>query len=371
MAPFKTAMIDKDGSMKPCCGYIMPPTQKFSTVDDIRQWWTNELENLRSDVTSDKLNVGCSGCYQNEYNQHLLSLRQYTNLSYNQLPETITKLENIDSLEIRMSNYCNLRCIMCGPYASSSIAQEYRDYADDYKIFGYMPNETTVRWWENIHDNSDFMMVLKNVTKIHFSGGEPLLVPETVDMLDKLDPAKLTLLHITTNLTKLNQRILDSLKKFDKVDITVSLEGIGDHNDYIRYGSDWTIIDSNLKTLMEMPNVTVTIHHVLQHTSIYTLPKLIEYCDNLGLNLSFLEVYFESLPSPGVLTICSAPLPDVVNFKNWLSSYDGKNKQLLETWANTYNKNDYLLEKFQTYVNILDRIRKLNFYETFHPSWSN
>lgn len=364
-------MVDKDGSMKPCCGYITPSTQKFSSVNNIRHWWTIELENLRSDVTSNKSNPGCASCYQNEKNQHLLSLRQYTNLTYKEFPSTTPTLEKIDSLEIRMSNYCNLRCIMCGPYASSSIAQEYRDYADDYKIFGHMPTENTVRWWENISDNHDFMSVLKNSTKIHFSGGEPLLVPETIDMLNALDPTKLTLLHITTNLTRLNQRILDTLKKFSKVDITVSLEGIREHNDYIRYGSEWTTIEQNLKLLMSMPNVAITIHHVLQHTSVYTLPKFLAYCDNLGLNLSFIEVYFGSLPSPGVLTINSAADADVVNFKNWLSSYNGKNKNLLETWANTYAENDYLLEKFQAYVNVLDRIRNTNFQGTFNPTWAN
>lgn len=369
-------MVDKDGTMLPCCAYTRQPNENFSSVDNIVHWWTDELKDIRKNLSTSIPHAGCTNCYEQEANPHILSLRQYTNINYTkQLPSFDEyyqgDLNQIDSLEIRLSNYCNLRCLMCGPYASSSIAQELAEHRNEFSQFGFGLNSTTVRWWDGIESNTDFLKVLGNVSSVHFSGGEPLIVPEIITMLSALDTDKLKLLHITTNLTKLNPKLLEVLKKFRQIDITVSLEGCREHNDYIRYGSSWAEIDQNLQILLSMPNVKITVNHVLQHTSVFALPNLIDYCESHNLNMSFIEVIFDSLPSPGVLTLSSASQHDVDKFCLWLDSYTGPHKELLTSWTSRYTANDWLLEKFQRYIQVIDRVRKVNFRQTFNPSWTN
>jgi sulfatase maturation enzyme AslB (radical SAM superfamily) len=358
MAPFKTAVIDRDGALLPCCDYM--PTEsrdKLTKVNNLKQWWTIELEDLRNDLREGRTNSGCHHCLSKEINHNYLSQRKVINKQYKELSDQVT---DIDSIEIRVSNYCNLKCLMCGSYASSSIAQEYREHEAEYNSIGMtMPYEETVRWW----DNFKLDPILTNVKSVYFSGGEPLLVPEVLDILSALDSN--TNVSINTNLTRVSNKFLDVIEKFKQITIYVSLEGIGHYNDYIRFGSDWAVIDINIKQLLALKNVRLVVNHVLQHTSLFTLPKLINYTDSLGLELILNEVYYGSYPSPGVLTVNSAHPEDVAVFKQWVDSYSGAHKAQLTTWVNTYNFDVTLNAKFTKYIDMLDRIRGCNFTKTF------
>jgi len=377
MAPFRTAMVDKNSMLSPCCGYMSQNTAKtFSVVKHVKQWWNSELETLRNDIThGNRANPGCVYCFQQEQNPNSVSLRKAINLGYSQkeIEQTIADykqgiipdINSIHSLELRFSNYCNLRCIMCGPYASSSIAQEYRDHAEAYQTINLHSNEKTIRWWEDIENLQVLKDLLINVSSLQLSGGEPLLIPETSDILNSLDPNKIQSISITTNLTKLNDRILQSINKFKLVNITVSLEGYGKHNDYLRYGSDWHTIEKNIKILTSLKNVNLKIHHILQHTSLYSLPQLAEFANNNKISMSLNEVYYQSLPEPGVLTINSAEHNIVTNFNLWLENYQGQHKKILENWVKSYRYDPNLNTKFSKYINVLDNIRGNSFSDTF------
>jgi hypothetical protein len=60
----------------------------------------------------------------------------------------------------------------------------------------------------------------------------------------------------------------------------VSLEGVGDHNQQIRYLSDWSQVERNMYDLANLPNVHFNVNHVLQCFSVETLIPLIQWCDN-------------------------------------------------------------------------------------------
>ena len=71
------------------------------------------------------------------------------------------------------------------------------------------------------------------------------------------------------------------LSKFKQIDIMVSVEGIGGHNDYVRYGSKWETIDANIQRLNTLLNIEYfNIGYILQHYSYYTLIPVLQYCVN-------------------------------------------------------------------------------------------
>lgn len=363
MAPFKTAVIDRDGIMLPCCDYMptLDQRKQMLKVNNIDRWWNIELQVLRQDMINDKINPNCHYCRKKETNPAYRSGRhqindQYPNLDYTNI--------QIDSIDIRMSNYCNLKCLMCGSYASSSLADEYKRYESDYNSIGMvMPYEETVRWWDDVKTIDKLKNILVNVKEIKFSGGEPLLVPEIITILDELSPD--ISVYFTTNLTKVSDKFLTIIKRLKHVNIQVSLEGYGSHNDYIRHGSKWGVIEKNILTLLEYPNVHVGISHVFQHTSLFALPKLLEFVNNLNLEIIIQEIHYESYPSPGVLTINSAHPRDISKFKIWLNSYQGQCKELIDNWIDSYNFDQDLHDKFIKYIDMLDKIRGCNFQETF------
>lgn len=362
-APFKTAVVDRDGAMLPCCEYMpVGPRDSLTKIDNIKRWWNIELEDLRNDMRQGKENSGCHHCVAKESNLNYQSHRQSVNSNYSKLDSNVT----LDAIEIRVSNYCNLKCIMCGSYASSSIAEEYRKHEAEYHSIGMVGAwEPTTRWWDDQASLDNLKNILTTVSRVSFAGGEPLLVPEVIDILNSLDSAQLREIKIITNLTRLSDKFLKSIEKFKRVDIQVSLEGVGRHNDYIRFGSDWNILENNIKKLLSLPNITLSINHVLQHTSIFALPLLMAFAKEHSIKLSLSEVYQESYPSPGVLTIDSVDPIHVTHFINWLNGYNGIYKPQLTKWVASYKFNSDLHQKFNDYVTMLDRIRGNSFANTF------
>jgi sulfatase maturation enzyme AslB (radical SAM superfamily) len=375
IAPFKNAVIDRAGNMLPCCEYMIDNTKPQPMINQFKQWWATDLNHMRDNMLNGVIDPGCHHCLAKENNQAMLSARIHQNkIASHAIPDIVANYKNgisvLDSLEIRVSNYCNLSCLMCGSYASSSIAQEYIDHSDKYQAAGFfMENVPTVRWWDDPANMDLLKKMLAGVEQLTFAGGEPLIVPEVVDILNFVNVNKIKTININTNLTKLSSKFIDAFSRFKKIYIEVSLEGIAAHNDYIRYGSKWEIIDSHIKTLKQFTNIEIRINHVLQHTSLYTLPALIEYADNQNIILKLHEIYYNSYPGPGVLTINSADSGKVETFKIWLSTYLGQHKQLLLNWINSYQYDENLNNKFYAYVDMLDSIRKNNFNLTFKKTY--
>lgn len=378
-APFKTAVIDKDGVMMPCCDF-MPGKPKdrdtLTKIDRIDQWWATDLNSLRDNMINNVPSEQCHHCYNKEENPTYNSVRKTTNSNYKFKIDSIIndykngQLSNIDEIEIRVSNYCNLRCIMCGGFASSSLASEYETYKEKFvsELDMLMPPEKTVRWWDDPANLNNLKNVLAHARTVKFAGGEPLIVPEVVDILNSLDPTTAKWIKFNTNLTRLTDKFLTALERFENVELTVSLEGYGAHNEYIRYDSVWSVIENNINRAKEHSNISIYINHVLQHTSLFSLPDLIAFADSKNIKINLHEIYYGTLPSPGVLTIHSAHAKDVEKFKYWLESYNGRYKHTLINWVNTYNYSQEFHDKFYKYINLLDSIRGCNFKETFNPT---
>ena len=367
VAPFRNAVINTDGLMMPCCDFVndlATPTPTH-TIKDIDSWWAEGLDSLRKDMNEGRVNPGCANCISKESNKQYRSVRQNLNSQYTQVDEP-----RLERLEIRVSNYCNLSCIMCGPYASSAIASEYQKHEAAYHKIGMVgAYEPTIRWWDDADSIRNLKGQMSKVTHLSFAGGEPLIVPEVIDLLNSIDDGHIKDIHITTNLTRVTDKFLNAIKRFNNVGIAVSLEGIADHNNYVRHGSKWADIENNISTLKNLNNVTLRINHVLQHTSIFALPQLIEYADRHQLPVSLHEVAYNSYPEAGVLTINSAHPNDVTKFNLWLTNYQGQYKQQLSNWVESYQFDNNLYTKFHAYVIMIDNIRGVSFNKTFSPTY--
>lgn len=367
VAPFRNAVINTDGLMMPCCDYVnnLATPMPTHTIKEIDEWWVQGLDSLRKDMLEGRINTGCTNCVAKETNGHYRSERQRLNGRFGLVDDC-----RLERLEIRVSNYCNLGCIMCGPYASSTLASEYQQHESKYRAIGMIgAYEPTVRWWDDAESISNLKQHLGTITHLSFAGGEPLIVPEVIELLDSVDVDQIKTVQITTNLTRLTDKFLTSIKRFNTISITVSLEGIESHNDYIRYGSNWSGIKNNIGTLKNLNNVDLQINHVLQHTSIFALPQLIEYVDANQMSILLHEVSYNSYPEPGVLGLNSAHPADVAEFKTWLDNYQGIYKRQLVQWIQSYQFDDNLYTKFHAYVTMIDNIRGISFNKTFNPTY--
>jgi sulfatase maturation enzyme AslB (radical SAM superfamily) len=120
---------------------------------------------------------------------------------------------------------------------------------------------------------------LDSVKHIYLAGGEPLIEENNYVLLNKLIERGLkpSLLY-NTNLTNIkfkDKNLTDLWQHFPEVEMTVSLDGYGKVNDYIRFGSDYEQIIQNIFTIKERnPHVRFTINSVASIMSMRSIPDL-------------------------------------------------------------------------------------------------
>jgi hypothetical protein len=84
---------------------------------------------------------------------------------------------------------------------------------------------------------------------------------------------------VNTNLSIINNEIFNLICKFKKVHFVLSGEAVGEHYNYIRYGSDWETFTKNITTLMnEHPTITISFN--LVYTALTTI-SMFDYIDQI------------------------------------------------------------------------------------------
>ena len=282
--------------------------------------------------------------------------------------------DQIEYLDLRQSNLCNLSCRSCEPKFSSQIAREISLHPTIAKY--YNPSSGI-----HLENQIDLGHLLPKIKRINFTGGEPLLNKENIRILEeliKLGNVDCEIL-ITTNGTVINPTILKLLKSFNRVHWTLSIDAVGAHAEYIRYGSDWGVIKDNIETILSLKQ-SVAINTVLSAYSVLSLGNLLGYFKSLKDTYTDqpLEIWFSNCNYPAFLN------PNILQRKlrqqainNLIKSIDilkdiKSNPSVsidnLKTLQNNLNGsilNTALLDKFLNYTKELDQIRNQNFNQTF------
>lgn len=363
--------INQDGTLDPCCQYTRPeglPVVGYGNME----YFTNTVRHrMREDSQNSIRHAGCQKCWTEE-DAGLTSLRQFAERWYPPESDSFffvnesNDTENIPvyHLELRLGNFCNLKCIMCTEGSSSSVLAERVQHRDLYSTIGIYPyNPQITPWWEDQRFLDFCGQRLHRVKRINFTGGEPFIIPEVLKILNRID--KSVTISFNTNLTKVSKQLIDQLKTFNNVEIVVSLEGIGAMNDYVRYPSQWQDIVNNLNTVRDqLPNANISINHTLQHTSVYALPSLTQW-----LKAERLTFYMTTVQGFDYLTFDSVPPEDLDKFQYWVQNTTDIDQQQQEFLLNQINQTIYsprLNRRFNYYIDVLDKIRKNNFAEIFN-----
>lgn len=193
-------------------------------------------------------NKWCVRCYQTEA-MGVSSARNDANA------RQLSRGDEIQWIDIRFSNLCNLACKMCSSLNSSTIARQEG-------------NPGVVRNTFSLDEGH-----AKTVKIAYLAGGEPMLEKRNVDLLRSLLPS--CAVEVNTNCTAINPLITKELERFGDLTFYVSIEAYGELNSQIRKGSSWSTICTNLKLLQaQFPNARFFIATVLQHDNVNRLDEL-------------------------------------------------------------------------------------------------
>lgn len=373
-APFVGLVASHDATLLPCCEYNKKEKDNKIEIKNVELYRKTELKHIRDSMLADQPLEGCQNCVKKESNPAYVSTRQKYNrdnefrINYRTKQYLSGQEPGVSQIEIRLANYCNLKCIMCGSYASSSIMTEYNQHREKYnKINVYMGDVKTIRWWDDDENIAALGPILTDAEIVHFAGGEPLIVNKMADILELINPR--TTISLNTNFFQSKQRNLDALKKFREVHFIISLDAVGEMYNYIRSGANWDDVKKNIDSLYKYPRFKVGMHTVLQHASVFALPGLLEFLETQTIQTSLHEVHNDSYPGNGAMTINSVHPADIEKFKRWLDKYNGVFKEMLTNWVNAYRYDPDANKRFHQYVEVLDSIRGTSFKETFNPTY--
>jgi sulfatase maturation enzyme AslB (radical SAM superfamily) len=245
---------NNNGEALPCCASRIKPTGvKIPTEMPIHLALENRLnapviKEIRQKLIDGVWPTECSMCKTNE-DIGVKSMRQ----SFNELisePDVLKaelKLEDIKTLHMGVGNKCNSKCMTCEPHSSDQWVPEYEFINDRIFTRKYVPILDQSGGVDELVNN------LPNLARITFLGGEPTISDKYQDMLNafvKTGASKNIDLGFVTNLTTVDEMINDWIQ-FKSVDISVSIDGFGKINEYIRYPIKWEKTVSNLKSLLE------------------------------------------------------------------------------------------------------------------------
>ena len=365
-------VVDTDGGIDPCCQYNNLLTKyepekiiKFYEFDRYQAEVQGAIDqDIKQGIRHDK----CSKCWDEE-SAGLTTIRQYWNQAFGAVANPTVVPDNpLYHVEFRLGNFCNLKCFMCHPIASSSVAAEQRAHKQQFMDLGIYNEVDLESYWETDEFKRFTETSLKDVRYLHITGGEPFIIPEVLTILDRvLHRANSINLSFNTNLTRVSDALLDRLGQFKNLNLYISLEGVGAMNDYVRYPSKWADIVKNIERVQDQaPNAVLNVQHVFQHTSVYAFPDLAKFQTQNQFRL-----FPTLIQGRDFLTFESVPPADLDRFQTWLKTTDLVTEEHRAFMLNTVNSVQFdpaLHQRYRQYVSVLDNIRGNNYDEIFNPS---
>jgi radical SAM protein with 4Fe4S-binding SPASM domain len=240
-------------------------------IEDILQGRQNTQ--IKQCMNVHEKHPGCRHCHRHEKDSTSFNIRSdryyylkaLSNVPYSTYDTNDTSLHTVD---MRWRNTCNLACVYCGPELSSTWAKELNvDIAVD---------ETQLaKTKQYVLENAS------NLKNVYLAGGEPLLMKENIELLDRLDPS--CEVRINTNLTNLKSPVYKRVSKFRNVHWTISVETMGAEFEYIRYGAKWNVFLENLQTVTQLDH-RISFNMLWFVLNPYTVFDTVDYFTSLGYN---------------------------------------------------------------------------------------
>ncbi len=297
---------DELGHLRPCCMAIgnrlddnLDESGKPHTVHrDLERGWNSPfMKGLRKDFLEGRRPSVCARCFTDE-DLSMRSYRQNSNVTFADnidealaatTPDGAVPMTFIRSVDLRLGNLCNLKCRMCSPVSTKLLIPEWKALFPMTEVEkGQLAYLERVDWfssdafWENCE------RFIPSIERLHFGGGEPLLITRMLDFLAKVvesGRAGEIYLSYVSNLTSLPARVTKLWPAFKDVRIVVSLDGYGPVDEYIRFPSRFEQVTGNIRRLIDDPQsfncAKVSVNTTVQAYNVLRLADLFEFMFSL------------------------------------------------------------------------------------------
>lgn len=288
LTPFKNCLALKNSVFvaneekpyRPCCW--------FKTYID-----ATDIHDYRKQLAEIDIETNCDYCIQQEKGGTYSYRQHFTN------PDELIITASFD-------NICNLKCITCTPNNSTQIMAERFKFekTDDKFVKKYFTDVVTKQAPKKI----DFIKSMLNELsfkslRFDILGGEPLINPaifEFIDWLAEQPYASQTSLMITTNGTTYTDKLIKYISAFKLVGIQLSIDGIEDTFEYLRYNASFETLekvgDQFYELTKQYGNFILGCHYTLSWMNCLNFADFINWMHGRYPNLH--DLYVSKLQSP-------------------------------------------------------------------------
>lgn len=179
----------------------------------------------------------------------------------------------IRRLHLEQSLACNLTCITCSTRFSSGWNRDYHLFEPDAPKVRLKKNVRSV--WKDLD--------LSTVREINFTGGEPLMNPDNLEILRHLDSigtlSQVGLSYNTNGTIIPNAEFLSYWKKCRWVRLFFSFDGVHSVFEYTRYPAKWEDIIGTVKYMQSLKDICIMIevNAVVGIHNLFNLPDFYKW----------------------------------------------------------------------------------------------
>jgi pyruvate-formate lyase-activating enzyme len=350
------------GTVRPCClamdEIVDNAGNKFklnqASFQDIQN--SQHMASLRQEFLEGKQPQTCRRCW-NEERAGRTSKRMHTldRLKHMGISEDwTTDAKPLMFLDLKLGNICNLKCRICGSWSSSQFATEELNFIIDreekktsfhYQMLrdGAWPRESEQFW-------AQLDSAMSEVRYIEFTGGEPFMIREHFDLLQRLidrGHAHQIEIHYNTNGTQYPEEAEEIWQYFKHVEIAFSIDDVGSRFEYQRTNAQWNEVCENILKFRAMRernlNMTLQVCCTINVFNVMYLEDVAQWIDTQDFDFVYWNMlhdayYFsigtlpvdakavatERLKAANIPTKFRAEFDRIIDFMNNGASLDGQ-----------------------------------------------
>jgi organic radical activating enzyme len=270
---------------------------------------------------------------------------------------------DITTLEFQFDAECNGACLICGPNNSTTWQKYIATDGKEIKKIIDISNEIT---------RSSRLDVVKKVIKfdkirlITFLGGEPLKSDFHLTIIEEINKVKnlndLSLNYVTNGSMRPDLEVIKLWKQCKSVKVNVSVDGIGEHFNYLRWPLQWHQVCDNIRFILDQKllNLTLTSSYSVNPFNIFYHDRYVAWALEFFKNDTNLIPFFKyPFRTDGVINLNSVPN----KLKYEVYRKHGRMYPNLIKLIEVYNEDSAV--KFLKYIREHDKKRNLNWKEVF------
>lgn len=168
-----------------------------------------------------------------------------------------------------LDNICNSGCLSCNAYCSTKIGSLI---SKNYPII-----DNTNRFWQ---------LPTNRIVKLDINGGEPSASKNYLEVLKNI-PQNVTEVRVNTNCSSIIHELENLIARGIKVTVTVSLDGIEETHDYVRWPIKWDKFYKNLMTYKNLPGLDLNTWTTVSSLNIHNFTAIKQFVANHQLAHSY------------------------------------------------------------------------------------